>query len=184
MDVQKAIGSQLANIESRYGRSLADLSEALVTSGKERHSDLVAYAKEALGMSHGDANTLTHYLRGNLADEAAAGDPLDTIYVGPKAALRPIHDALAAALADFGDYETAPKKGYVSLRRKKQFAMVGPATNTKVEVGLNVKGLTGAERLVEQAPGGMCQYKVRLGDASEVDDELLGWLRAAYDAAG
>ena len=39
-------------------------------------------------------------------------------------------------------------------------------------------------RLVEQKPGGMCQYKVRLTSPGEVDSEVLGWLRAAYDAAG
>ena len=72
----------------------------------------------------------------------------------------------------------------MSLRRKKQFAMVGPATKTQVEIGLNVKDLPGGDRLKEQKPGGMCQYKVRLGSVDEVDSELVDWIRAAYNAAG
>lgn len=69
-----------------------------------------------------------------------AGDQvLDEIYAGPKAALRPIHDRLMADIVKFGEFETLPKKGYVSLRRKKQFAMIGPATNTRVEVGITPK---------------------------------------------
>jgi hypothetical protein len=97
--------------------------------------------------------------------------------------LRPIHDALMAAIETFGPFEISPKKGYVSLRGKKQFAMVGPATNTQVEIGLNMKGVKGTSRLIEQKPGGMCQYKVRVGNAKEVDAELLGWIRQAYDAS-
>ena len=81
------------------------------------------------------------------------GDVLDAIYVGPKAALRPIHEALVEAIDQFGPYEVAPKKGYVSLRRKKQFAMIGPATNTRVELGLNMKGVPATDRLLEQPPG-------------------------------
>jgi hypothetical protein len=88
-----------------------------------------------------------------------------------------------AGIGKFGPFEIAPKKGYVSLRGKKQFAMIGPATNTQVEIGLNMKGVKGTSRLVEQKPGGMCQYKVRVGAVKEVDKELLSWLRAAYDAA-
>ena len=109
---------------------------------------------------------------------------LDTIYAGPKAALRPIHDALLAAMRAFGGFEEAPKKGYVSYRRKKQFAMIGPATKTQVEVGLNAKGLPAGERLQALPAGQKYNYKVRLGDAEEVNAELLGWLRAAYDSAG
>jgi hypothetical protein len=89
-----------------------------------------------------------------------------------------------AAVRTFGDFEEAPKKTYLSLRRKKQFAMVGPATNTRVEVGLNMKGVPATERLVEEPPGRMCQYKVRLTSADEVDADLIGWLRQAYDQAG
>ena len=61
--------------------------------------------------------------------------------------------------------------------------MIGPATNTQVEVGLNMKNVKGTARLVEQKPGGMCQYKVRVGDRKDVDEQLIAWIRAAYDAA-
>jgi len=88
-----------------------------------------------------------------------------------------------AEIHTFGDFEIAPKKTYVSLRRKKQFAMIGPATNTRVEVGLNMKGVAPTERLVELPPGGMCNYKVKLTSVAEVDAALLGWIRQAFDGA-
>jgi hypothetical protein len=109
---------------------------------------------------------------------------LDEIYAGPKAALRPIHDKLMTAIDAFGPFEIAPKKGYVSLRRKKQFAMIGPATNTRLEVGLNMKDVAGTDRLAALPPGGMCQYKVKVTEASEVDAALVAWVRRAYDQAG
>ena len=124
-----------------------------------------------------------HFLKRDTAT-TSSNDPLYEIYSGPKAALRPIHDALMAKITGFGEFEIHPKKGYVALRRKKQFAMIGPATSSRVEVGINMKGATGTDRLVEQAAGGMCQYKVNVTDANEVDDELFGWIKTAFDAAG
>ena len=142
------------------------------------------FAKSEFGIGHGDANAIAiQYLKAK-APAAATEDPLDEIYAGPKAALRPIHDALMAKIIDFGDFEIHPKKGYVALRRKKQFAMIGPATNTRVEVGINMKGVPGTDRLIEQPAGGMCQYKVKVSEAGEVNDELFGWIRTAFDAAG
>jgi len=88
------------------------------------------------------------------------------------------------SIGKFGEFEVAPKKSYVSLRRKKQFAMIGPATATRVDVGLNMKGVPATDRLLAEKPGGMCQYKVKLTDPKEVDAELVGWIRQAYDSAG
>ena len=182
--MDKALATQLANIEGRTGKSLAQLAGIVRASGLSRHGEIVAMLKRDLGMGHGDANTLVHHIKGQDGPAAATdGDVLDTIYAGPKAHLRPIHDRLMAALAGFGDFEIAPKKGYVSLRRKKQFAMIGPTTNSRVDVGLNMKNVPATARLVAQAPGGMCQYQVRLTTAAEVDAELLAWIRQAFDAA-
>lgn len=189
-DLKKAQATQLANIEKRTGKSIAELTKLVKSSGLTKHGELVAMLKKDIGMGHGDANTLVHTIRqadapGVAARESASSaEVLDGLYTGPKAALRPIHDKLLAAMHKFGPFEEAPKKTYVSYRRKKQFAMIGPATNAQVEVGLNAKGLEGSDRLKALPAGQMCNYKVRLSDAREVDKELLGWIRTAYDGAG
>lgn len=187
-DPAKGTATQLANIEKRTGRSLDELVALVRASGLAKHGERVAMLKGELGMGHGDANTLVHFAMKSDGASAAAGQSgdtvLDGIYAGPRAALRPVHDALMARIAAFGDFEIAPKKGYVSLRRKKQFAMIGPGTNGRVDVGLNMKGVTGTDRLKALPAGGMCQYQVRLTAASEVDEALVAWLRLAYDSAG
>jgi len=188
--MDKAVATQLANIEKRTGKSLDALAKIIKSSGLTRHGEIRDMLKKDLGMGHGDANTLVHTVLksdGASAAESAGkttGDVLDDIYTGSKAALRPIHEKFMAAAADLGPFDIAPKKGYVSLRRKKQFAMIGPATNTRVEVGLNMKDVPGTDRLLLQPPGGMCQYKVKVTDPAEVDAELIGWVRRAYDSAG
>ena len=187
-DLDKALATQLANIEKRTGKTLTELAAIVKGSGLTRHGELVTMLKTALGMGHGDANTLVHtVLKSDGASATqglSSGAVLEALYTGPRAALRPIHDELLAALRQFGDFEEAPKKTYVSYRRKKQFATIGPATKTQVEVGLNMKGVKPTGRLQELPAGGMCNYKVRVSAASEVDAELTGWIKTAYDAAG
>jgi hypothetical protein len=180
----------LKNIQAKSGRSLDQLADLLRKSGLTKHGELRDFAKRELGLGHGDANTLVHTcLKSDGASAAAAksattDDVLAEIYAGQKAELRPIHDAFMAKIEAFGEFEIAPKKGYVSLRRKKQFAMIGPGTKTRVDIGLNMKGVKSTARLVELPPGGMCQYKVAVTDPKEVDKELVGWVKQAFDAAG
>ena len=90
----------------------------------------------------------------------------------------------ASRLRGFGAFELAPRKAYVSLRIKKQFAMLGPATKDQLVLGLNVKDLPAHPRLKGLPAEGMCSYSLRLGSAAEIDARLLAWVRAAYDAAG
>jgi hypothetical protein len=118
------------------------------------------------------------------ADGKSTDAVLDEIYSGAKAGFRPIHEALIKQIDRFGEYEVAPKKGYVSLRRSKQFAMIGPKTNTRFEVGINGKDFKKNARLAEQPKGSMCNYIVSLTDASQVDAELIAWLKSAYEGAG
>ncbi|MCB9880104.1 MAG: DUF4287 domain-containing protein, partial [Planctomycetes bacterium] len=190
---EQALQTQLANIQKRTGKTIAQLHQLLKKAKLEKHGEMVTLLKTELGMGHGDANTVAHSFRnpallagGSLAAAApgAAGDPLDDIYADKKAALRPLHDAVMKAIDKFGAFEIAPKKGYVSLRRAKQFAMVGPGTKGRLEIGVNLKDRDGDERFVAQKAGGMCQFKVWLTEPKEVDKELVAFLRAAFDAAG
>ena len=144
--------------------------------------------KEKLGLGHGDANSLVHAILASDGTRAAEGKNedavLDEIYSGAKAGMRPIHEALMKHITKFGEFEIVPKKGYVSLRRKKQFTMIGPKTNTRFEVGINAKDLKKNARLLEQPKGSMCNYIVQINDAQEVDAELVAWLKSAFEDAG
>ncbi|MFN4116341.1 MAG: DUF5655 domain-containing protein, partial [Inhella sp.] len=113
----------------------------------------------------------------------ADGDPLEAIYAGKKAALRPLHEAVMAAIAGLGAFEIAPKKTYLSLRRSNQFAMVGPATVSEIEIGLNCKSLSEHPRLKLLPPGQMCQATTRISAAAQIDAELMAWIKAAYAAS-
>jgi hypothetical protein len=187
--VEKALATQLRNIQAKTGKTLDELGAVVRASGLTKHGEIRDMLKRDLGLGHGDANTLVHAVLksdgGSAAREKGLSSEavLDEIYSGAKAALRPIHDKLMARVNQFGEFDVAPKKGYVSLRRKKQFAMIGPATNTRVEVGLNIKGLKPDARLVELPPKGMCDYKVKLTTPEEVDDELMAWIQQAFEAS-
>lgn len=188
--LDQAIETQLKNIQAKTGKTLEQLAALAHESGLSKHGEIRDMFKRELGLGHGDANTLTHVVLQSDGTRAAQakgleGDTLlDELYPAAKAALRPIHEKLMDAISQFGEFETLPKKGYVSLRRKKQFAMLGPATNTRFEVGINAKGLDAGPRLLEQPAGGMCNYKVKVTDAGEVDAELIAWIRQAYESAG
>ena len=183
--VDKAFETQLDNIQKRTGRTLDELFDTIRKSGLAKHGEIVTMLKRDLGIGHGDANTVAKFYFKPAGEKATtAEEAIDEIYSGAKASLRPIHEELIAAIVQMGPSEVAPKKGYVSLRRKRQFAMIGPATKTRVEVGLNMKGVQGTARLTELPPGGMCQYKVNVTDVKEVDGELIAWIRQAYEGAG
>jgi len=180
----KAIQTQLANIEKRTGKTLSQLHAMLGKSRLQKHGEMVAHLKVSLHMGHGDANTVVHsYRAANAPAVPAAGDPLDAIYAGSKLPLRALHDAVMAKVAAFGAFEIAPKKANVSLRRQKQWALLGPGSKGRLEIGLNMRDVAPTARLLAQPEGGMCQYKVFVAAAGEIDAELLGWLRTAYDAA-
>lgn len=62
--VDKAIETQLKNIQTRTGKSLEELYGVLRKSGLAKHGEMRDLLKNDLGMGHGDANTLVHmYLK-------------------------------------------------------------------------------------------------------------------------
>ena len=187
-DPEQARATQLRNIEARTGHDLATLRAAIAGSGKVKHGEIRSWVMESYGLGYGDANALAHVAAKSGAEggapDASNDDVLADIYTGKKAHLRAVHDAVIEAIRTFGDFETAPKKGYVSLRRKKQFATLGPKSAERVELGVNLKDDIASARIVAQKPGGMCQYAAALTAPGDVDAEVTAALRRAYEAAG
>ena len=106
-----------------------------------------------------------------------------SFYVIAKAVLRPIYDQLVATINGFGDdVELVPMKAYVSVRRNKQFACLQPTTKTRFDVGLKLKGVPPTERLTEGGFNGMVSHLVKVTDLTQIDDELIAWLKQAYES--
>jgi hypothetical protein len=108
-------------------------------------------------------------------------------YAGQKVGLRPIYERLVAAARSLGaDVELSPRKTYVALARGKQFAIIQPSTAARLDLGLKLKGQPPGGRLEPAGNfgSGSITHKVAFASPEMVDDEVLGWLRAGYDAAG
>lgn len=186
--VEQGLTAQIRNIEDKYGKSMDEWFAVIAASGKTKHTDVVAMLKTSHGMAHGAAHRVSLLARQAAtapADDSEQGDVTDALYTGKKAGLRPLHDALMSVIGGFGDdVEIAPKKGYLSLRRHKQFAMIQPSAAGRIDLGLILPGLQ-AERRLESAAGfnALFTHRVRVTSASDIDDQLAGWLRLAYDRA-
>jgi hypothetical protein len=183
--VDEATRTQIRNIEAQTGKSLDELIQAGLATGITKHKELQAFFTNEYGLTFGNANVLTIFTRDKMKGPAGEEENfVDAQYADKKAALRPIYDALVAAVQDFGDdVEIAPKRTYVSLRRKKQFGLIQPGAG-RVDVGINLKGVEPAGRLEKSGSfNSMVSYRVRLSETGEINDELIDWLQQAYDQA-
>jgi predicted transport protein len=178
--------TMIKNLKEKYGKSLEEWIEIVKKTGIQKHGEIIKFLKSEHGFTHGFANLVSLKARGTDSASADSAESLvDDQYKG-KEALHPIYVKLMEEVKKFGnDVEVAPKRAYVSLRRKKQFALVQPSTKARLDIGINMKGFDTTDRL--EASGSfnaMCSHRVRVSDIGDVDNELISWLRQAYDSAG
>ena len=182
--IDDAVATMKKNLAERTGKSFAAWVNIARSLGTDKHSDIVAYLKIEGPMGHGYANAVA--LEARKSDVIVEEDPVDALYAGDKASLRPIYDAIKATVSAFGqDVAFAPKKSYVSLRRARQFALVQPSTATRVDIGINLKGVEPVGKL--EASGtwnGMVSHRVRLITMADFNKDVKGWLKQAYEQAG
>jgi hypothetical protein len=182
--IDDAFATMRRNLEERTGKTFAAWINIARSLGTAKHSDIVAYLKQAGPMGHGYANMLAHEAR--KPDTVAEEDPIDALYAGGKEPLRPLHEAIIKTVKTFGkDIEFAPKKGYLSLRRAKQFGLIQPSTATRIDLGIKLAGVP-AEGKLEAAGtwNGMVSHRVRLASIADFSTEVKMWLKRAYDQAG
>ena len=180
---EEMANKMIANMKEKTGKDLDSWLKITKPSGLQKHGQLVKMLKADHAMTHGFANLVAHM---TLESSAFSTDDVALVeaqYAGAKADLMPIYDALIKLIGKFGkDATLAPKKAYVSLRRNKQFGLIQPSTKTRVDLGLSLGDKPAIGRL--EASGSfnsMVSHRVRLADVQDIDAELKGWLRQAYD---
>lgn len=169
-----------ATLEATTGRSLAAWQATVRELGLEKHGQIVAALKADHGLSHGYANMLALLHTGY--GQAGEDELVTALFDGSRAGLRPIYDRLLEIVGGFGaEVEVAPKKTMVMLRRSRAFACFTPSSAKRAEIGIALRGNEPTERL--RASKGMTSHAVWIDDPAAIDDEIIGWLRAAYDRA-
>ncbi len=179
--MEKALQTMIDNMPAKTGKSLAEWKKILKAKAFAKHGEAMKFLKGEHGVSHGFANTIVSLSKEeNLSEE----DLVTNQYKG-KEELLPIYEKLLNAILKLGkDVVKTPKKGSVSLIRKRQFALIKPATKTRIDLGLKIKDKPTTERLENSGPfGSMCTHRVRISELSDIDAELIAWLKEAYQKA-
>jgi Domain of unknown function (DUF4287)/Domain of unknown function (DUF5655) len=176
----------LDTVKAKTGKTPADFAKLAAEKGLTKHGEIVAWLKTDFGLGHGHANAIVAVLLKSDSRSASSDEKLGALFSGKKAHWREASEALLARIMAFGgDVEIAPNETYVNiLRGKKKFALLQASSAERLDVGIKLKGATPEGRL--EAAGSwntMVTHRVRIADPGEVDDEVLGWLKRAYEAA-
>ena len=184
--MDKAMQTMIDNLQKNTGRSLEEWTALVARENFAKHGEAMKFLKETHGLTHGYANLVVHKAKGSDAGSATDENALIEKQYKGKETLRPVYERIMESVRGFGnDVEVSPKNAYVSLRRKKQFAMLTPATKTRFEIGINLKGTAPSGRLeANAASNAMCSHKISVTDASEINEEVINFLRKAYENAG
>ncbi|HPE76226.1 MAG TPA: DUF4287 domain-containing protein [Draconibacterium sp.] len=184
--MEKAEQTMLDNLQKNTGKTLNEWIKIVQEKGFEKHGEILKFLKEQHAFTHGFANLVAMKSRGADAGSVENKDELIEKQYKGKENLKPIYDKLISEIQKLGDdVEIAPKNAYVSVRRKKQFALLQPATKTRFEIGIILKGAEEKGKLIAiNTANAMCSHKINITEAGDIDKEVLDWIKAAYESAG
>lgn len=182
---EEMVQTMINNLPEKTGKPLTEWQALLAASGLQKHGEIMKLLKGEHGVTHGFANLIAQvYLKPELLENKVAENPDEDLLAG-KEAIAEVYKKVKALFENVnGEVEFAYKKTYISLRTpKKQFGLLQPSTKTRVDIGLNLKGVE-PEGIVEAAGSwnGMVTHRIKLSSVEEVDASLATWVQKAYDA--
>jgi predicted transport protein len=177
--MDKALKTMIDNMPEKTGKSLKEWKSLLKEKSFVKHSEAVKFLKTDHNVTHGFANTIVTLSK---KENSSVEDLVEIQYKG-KDSLFPIYEQLISHIENLGkDITISPKKGSVSIIRKRQFLLIKPATKTRIDLGFKLKGKATTERLENSGPfGTMCTHRVKISSATEIDPELMSWIKEAYE---
>jgi Domain of unknown function (DUF5655)/Domain of unknown function (DUF4287) len=180
-------------LQAKTGRSLEEWVRLIRKDGPPTTKERLAWLKHSHQLGTNYAKTLVEQaeLRGQEEIDAeaylrAAPKWVDEMFSGKKAALRPIYDRLLELGLSLGpDVQVSPSKTIVPFYRNHVFAQVKPSTQTRVDLGLCLRGEKPGRRLEDtggEKKGDRITHRIGISSTGEIDKEVEDWMRKAYEA--
>lgn len=118
---------------------------------------------------------------------AEAEQYVEAMFSGKKAALRPIYDALYDLARSYPGAKLSPGKTIVPIYRHHVVAQIKPTTNTRIDLGFALHDTPATGRLIDT--GGLAKkdritHRIEITSVDDIDDEVRGWLRKAWEMDG
>lgn len=183
--MESADKTMMNNILKNTGKPFDYWLELVKKKNFARHNEIIKFLKDEHGFTYGYASLVALKSKGTDAGSIDSFTLIEKQYKG-KEHFKALYNNLISEIKKFGeDVEIAPKTSYVSVRRKRQFAILQPSSKKRFEVQLNLKDQP-AEGILESITGAnsMCTHKINLDENSKVSKEVIKWLKTAYQKAG
>jgi len=146
-----------ASMRHRTGRSVPEWVDLIRAQGPDPFDQLAV--RTWLRDVHGVPQNSQWAIAFAAAEQAgwARPDPsgyADSLYAGPRVALRPLHDAVIALALGLGpDTEAQGRSTYIPVVRRTQFAAVAPGPRGTLRVGLRFRTTVPHDPRLEPAKG-------------------------------
>ena len=182
MDTKAMSAKMIENLKINTGKSLEQWITIVKAENFSKHGEIIKFLKQEHSFTHGFANLVALKARGSDADSFKNKDDLINLQYKGKKHFKPLYDKLINEISQFDNkIEIAPKKSYVSLRSKKQFAILNPATKSRFEIGLIIKNQKGEGILEEmKTSNSMYSHRINLSSIEEINHKVINWIKIAY----
>jgi predicted transport protein len=179
----------LDNIQTKTGKTPQDFrveaeKKGLLKQGVKT-GQIVAWLKQDYGLGQGHAMAIVLTLQNATQPRKSTDEKIDRLFKGDKAKWRAPYDKLLVRIGKFGPDVTAnPTNTYISILRKGKKLGVVQVSTERLDIGIKLKGVKPSGRFeAADTWNSMVTHRVRISDPSQIDAEIMSWLKQAYEAA-
>lgn len=191
----KMMQDWVESLPKKTGKSLQEWVNLLEKEGPKDEKERSAWLKEKHHFGTNAAHWITEYA---IEKSPWEGDPqsyliaadqyVENMFSGSKTNLRPIYDELLKIALSIGsDIKICPCKTIVPIYRNHVIAQIKPTTRTRIDLGLSLKNFPFSDRLIDtggQAKKDRITHRVPISQISDIDEEVVHWLKLAYERDG
>jgi hypothetical protein len=184
----------MSNMKGKTGKSVDEWIAFIKKNGPKTEAERRDWLKKEHKLGTNYSWWLAERSIGKNLDE---GDPdaylreaerfVEEMYAGKKAALKPIFQRLLDIGLSIGDdVKACPCQTMVPLYRENVFAQIKPTTNTRIDLGLFLRGAKPPKSVAPtggEAKGDRITHRIAIESVDQINGDVKKWMKTAYELA-